>query len=121
MSGAVGPRRPPTGSRFQKGKSGNPQGRPRSQPKQRTSAYDIVLNRTLTVTQGGKERELTLDEALQLKAYQDAISGKRAARREVLKMIEKRERWFSAHAPKPPRRRGSLRKISRTPRRHFSC
>jgi hypothetical protein len=62
-----------------------------------------VIDRTLTVTQGGRARELTLEEALQHKTYQAAIAGNRAARREVLKMIAKRERWLAAKAPSHPR------------------
>jgi hypothetical protein len=37
------------------------------------------------------ERELTLDEALQLQTYQAALKGSRMAIRKVLKIIEKRE------------------------------
>jgi len=59
-----------------------------------------VVDRTLTVTQGGKPRELKLEEALQQKIYEDAIAGNRAARREVLKMIAKREKWLAAKVPK---------------------
>jgi hypothetical protein len=100
MSGRVGPGRPPAASRFRKGRSGNPKGRPRSRPGPSASAFDIVIDRRLTVTQNGIARELTVEEALQHKTYQDAIAGNRAARREVLKMIEKRERWLAAKAPK---------------------
>jgi len=59
-----------------------------------------VIDRTLTLTQNGKPREVTLEEALQHRTYQDAIAGNRAARREVLKMIAKREKWLAAKAPK---------------------
>jgi hypothetical protein len=59
-----------------------------------------VIDRTLTLTQNGKPREVTVEEALQHKTYQDAIAGNRAARREVLKMIAKREKWLAAKAPK---------------------
>ncbi len=92
MSKNVGPGRPPIGSRFQKGKSGNPKGRPKSRTEKTTSAFDIVIDKTLTVTQGGVPREVTADEALQHRIYHDAIAGNRAARREVLKMIAQRER-----------------------------
>jgi hypothetical protein len=44
--------------------------------------------------------EVTVEEALQHRTYQDAIAGNRAARREVLKMIAKREKWLAAKAPK---------------------
>lgn len=88
-----------TSSRFQKGRSGNPKGRPKAKPATQPSAFDIVMDRTLTVVQGGQERELTVEEALQLKTYQDAIGGSRMAQREVLKMIAKREKALAAKTP----------------------
>lgn len=96
MSGRVGPGRPPAASRFPKGKSGNPKGRPKSGPAPSKSDLDILIDRTLTVVQNGKTREVTVDEALQHRIYQDAIAGNRAARRAVLRMIEKREKWLAA-------------------------
>ncbi|MBC2779175.1 DUF5681 domain-containing protein [Parasphingopyxis marina] len=77
-------------TRFKPGQSGNPKGRPR-QRRPNVSAFDIIFDRTLTVTQNGKQRELTVDEALQLQTYQAALKGSRMAIRKVLKMIEKRE------------------------------
>ena len=99
MSGAGDRNRPPVSSRFQKGRSGNPRGRPKKQVVVRHSAFDVVIDRALTILQGGKPRQVTVDEALQHKTYQDAIAGNRAARREVLKMIAKREKALSAKAP----------------------
>lgn len=77
-------------TRFQPGQSGNPKGRPRKR-RPHNSAFDIIFDKTLTVTQGGRERELTIDEALELQTYQAALKGSRMAIRKVLKMIEKRE------------------------------
>jgi hypothetical protein len=85
-------------TRFAKGQSGNPKGRPRkARPQQ--SAFDIVIDRTFTVAQNGVEHELTVEEALQQRTYQDALAGSRSARREVLKMIAKREKWLAAKHP----------------------
>ena len=96
MSRPVGPGRPPVESRFRKGQSGNPKGRPKKAKPQAASAFDIVIDRTLTVTQGGMPRAVTVEEALQHRTYQDAIAGSRSARREVLKMIAKREQYLAA-------------------------
>lgn len=87
---------PPVSTRFRKGQSGNPRGRPKKKVEVRQSAFDVVIDRTLTIIQGNKPREVTVEEALQHKTYQDAITGNRAARREVLKMIKKREKVLSA-------------------------
>lgn len=77
-------------TRFRKGQSGNPAGRPKRR-RPHVSAFDIVFDKTLTVTQGGVERQLTIEEALELQTYQAALKGSRLAIRKVLKMIEKRE------------------------------
>ena len=86
--------------RFVKGQSGNPAGRPRKR-RPNVSAFDIIFDKTLTVTQNGVERELTVDEALELQAYQAAIKGSRLAVRQVLKMIAKREIALAKVAPPP--------------------
>ena len=77
-------------TRFVKGQSGNPGGRPKVR-RPHVSAFDIIFDKTLTVTLGGAERELSVDEALQLQTYQAALKGSRMAIRKVLKMIHKRE------------------------------
>jgi Family of unknown function (DUF5681) len=82
--------------RFKPGRSGNPKGRPRKVVEARTSAFDVVIDRTLTITRNGQPREVTMEEALQHRTYQDAIAGKRMAQREVLKWIRKREAWIVA-------------------------
>ena len=88
-------------TRFSKGQSGNPAGRPR-QRRPHVSAFDIIFDQTLTVTQNGIERELTVDEALQLQTYQAALKGSKMAIRTVLKMIEKREAAMTKAMPGKP-------------------
>ncbi|GHC66499.1 DUF5681 domain-containing protein [Neogemmobacter tilapiae] len=84
------------GGRFQKGQSGNPKGRPKKPaPPPRPSAMDVIIDRKLTLTRDGVPREITMEEALQHRTYQEAIAGKRMAEREVLKWIRKREAWFA--------------------------
>jgi hypothetical protein len=88
-------------TRFRKGQSGNPKGRPRTKSPA-TSAFDVIFDKMLSVTQNGVERELTVEEALQQRTYQDALAGNRSARREVLKMIARREEWLVAKTPGKP-------------------
>jgi len=95
MSDALDRFRSPRTGQFQKGQSGNPKGRPRKQTalsNTTRSAFEIVFEKRVTVTRGGVDRELSVEEALQLRTYQDALAGNRMAQREVLKMIAKREK-----------------------------
>ena len=78
-------------TRFKKGRSGNPKGRPKSRSKLTSSAYDVILNRTLTITENKRQREATVEEALQFKTLHQALAGNRMAQREVFKMIAERE------------------------------
>ncbi|MDX5360364.1 MAG: DUF5681 domain-containing protein [Alphaproteobacteria bacterium] len=100
MSGRTGST-PPKSGRFRKGQSGNPKGRPKAEPKATGSAFDVIIDQTLTVTQGGQLREVTIEEALQHQTYRDAIAGKHSAQREVMKMIEARERHVAGRQGQP--------------------
>jgi hypothetical protein len=88
----------PVSGRWQKGQSGNPAGRPKAR-RPHISAFDIIFDKSLTVTRNGVERELTVDEALQMRTYQAALKGKGLAIRQVLKMIEKREAALTPSSP----------------------
>lgn len=95
-----------TSTRFRKGQSGNPKGRPKKkvQPAPAWSAFDSILQKSLPVMQNGIEQNLTAEEALQLRTYQEALKGSRPAIGTILKMIEKRELWFADQpVPSPPR------------------
>ena len=111
MSNAGDQDKPRASTRFRKGQSGNPRGRPRKKPDPVPSAFDVVIDRTLTIVQDGVPREVTVDEALQHQTYQNAIAGNRAARREVLKMIATREQAITNKTP----RRSSTEIVMREP------
>ena len=59
------------------------------------------MQKTLTVTDRGRTRKITLEEALQRRTYQDALAGKRMAMREVVKWIRQRDAWLAKQAPSP--------------------
>jgi Family of unknown function (DUF5681) len=85
---------------FPKGRSGNLKGRPRGFRIATSSAFEVLLDRTLTVPdRGGGTREIAMEEALQQRTFQDALAGKRMAMREVVKWIIKREAWLEKHEP----------------------
>lgn len=106
MTERIGPGKPPKSGRFRKGQSGNPGGRPRKAGPASTtaSAFNIIVDRTLTITRDGMAREVTVEEALQHRTYQAAIAGDRAAGREVLKMIAKREAELAKRPQKTARK-----------------
>ena len=97
----VGPGKPPKGKRFRKGMSGNPSGRPKNERQpDSASAFEVVLDKTLPIVQDGNTREVAVEEALQHKTYQDAISGNRSAQRKVLTMIDKRNKYLTTRNKK---------------------
>lgn len=100
--------------RFQKGQSGNPAGRPKKRRPQ-VSAFYVLFDKRLTISQNGTERELTVDDALQLQTYQAALKGNRMATRVVLKMIEKREAALAKRTP-PPTSQPIIRRSELDPR-----
>ncbi len=85
---------------YGKGRSGNLRGRPINSRAPRPSAFEIIVEKTLIVTRHGVAREITAEEALHQKIYQDAVAGKGMAQRQVVKWILKRDAWLQKHGPK---------------------
>jgi Family of unknown function (DUF5681) len=54
----------PNSGRFRKGRSGNPGGRPIASRASEASAFDVVLEKTVTTTDRGGTKQLPLEEAL---------------------------------------------------------
>jgi hypothetical protein len=82
----VGYGRPPKATRFQKGRSGNPKGRPRN--RRREIPYDILLGRMVTVREDGRERRVTAAEAFILQLTKKGLEGDSASARASLTAIE---------------------------------
>jgi hypothetical protein len=78
-------------TRFKKGQSGNPKGRPRK-PKPPPPSPFAILDEPLTVQEPDGVSQLRLEEAMLLKTYQLAISGSRRAQKKILKMILERHK-----------------------------
>ncbi|WFL77809.1 DUF5681 domain-containing protein [Altererythrobacter arenosus] len=89
MSGAkqqVGYQQPPSSTRFRKGQSGNPRGRPKN--RRREIPYDTVLGQMVTIREDGRERRVTAAEAFLLQLTQKGLAGDSAATRASLDAIE---------------------------------
>jgi Family of unknown function (DUF5681) len=88
----VGYRRPPGKTRFTKGRSGNPAGRPRG--RRREAPYEAVLGRMVTIREDGIERQVTAAEAFLLQQVKRGMEGDSAAARASLDTLEvARERY----------------------------
>jgi Family of unknown function (DUF5681) len=82
----VGYRKPPRATRFTKGRSGNPAGRPRG--RHREAPYEAVLGQMVTIREGGAERHVTAAEAFLLQLTKRGLEGDSAANRASLAVIE---------------------------------
>ena len=88
---AVGYSKPPRATRFTKGRSGNPSGRPRGRHRQ--APYESVLGQMVKIREGGAERHVTAAEAFLLHLTKRGLEGDDAAARASLAVIEEaRER-----------------------------
>ncbi|MBT5051199.1 MAG: hypothetical protein HOM58_22070, partial [Rhodospirillaceae bacterium] len=82
----VGYGKPPATTRFRKGRSGNPKGRPRGRKKE--LPYDAVLGQMVTIREDGVERQVTAAEAFLLHITKRGLEGDGAAARDALAAIE---------------------------------
>lgn len=83
----VGYRRPPRKTQFSKGKSGNPNGR----PKARQSLHEKLaeeFERRVTVEHNGRGRKISKRDALVTKAIDQAIAGKPQLLKTLIETME---------------------------------
>jgi hypothetical protein len=83
---AVGYGKTPASSRFRKGQSGNPRGRPRG--RRNDPPYEAVLGQMVTIREDGAERRVTAAEAFLLHVTKQGLEGDSAAARAAMTAID---------------------------------
>ncbi|HWH60451.1 MAG TPA: DUF5681 domain-containing protein [Terriglobales bacterium] len=79
----VGYKKPPEETQFQKGRSGNPKGRPKGSKSFKT-VMNQISNEKVEVTERGRRRKMTSKEAAVRQLRAKALSGDHRARTEFL-------------------------------------
>ena len=82
----VGFGKPPKQTRFKKGRSGNPRGRPRKKP-DLYSELTKVLRENVTVTIDGQPEKVTVQQALLLRLRDQALRGELWAQKLIQKVV----------------------------------
>ena len=82
----VGYGKPPASTRFRKGQSGNPRGRPRG--RRNDPPYEAVLGQRVTIREAGVERDVTAAEAFLLHIVKQGLAGDSAAARQAMVALD---------------------------------
>jgi hypothetical protein len=93
----VGYRKPPKATRFQKGKSGNPSGRPKKDPEPLDPGLVLqsIDSETIAVVDNGKRKRMTKAEIGFRQQFKKAIKGDLRAARLIFRMAP---RYFAPEA-----------------------
>jgi Family of unknown function (DUF5681) len=86
----VGYKRPPRHSRFPKGRSGNPNGRPRQARNLLTDLHE-EMQQQITVREAGTERRISRQRALIMRLLDKALKGELGAMSKLLDLVLRRE------------------------------
>jgi Family of unknown function (DUF5681) len=95
---AVGYRRPPRQTRFRKGASGNPNGRPRG-ARNLATLLDQTLRERIAITENGKRRKVTKLAAALKQLVNRALAGDLRAMRLLLDRVQVLESRAHPGAP----------------------
>src|SRR5215469_15066443 len=92
---AVGYAKPPVGSRFRAGQSGNPKGRPKG-ARNRTAILNQTLSERVVVTEHGKRKSITKQEAIFKQLVNKAAAGDHRAAQLVINEMRELESRLSS-------------------------
>ena len=90
-----GYRQPPNETRFKKGRSGNPKGRPKGTRNLKTDIATLMKKR-VTIREDGQRRNVSRQEALLLTLYAKAVQGDTKASSQLFAMLTKLQDQDSA-------------------------
>lgn len=94
----VGYRKPPKGSRFQKGVSGNPKGRPKRKPLAPSDIVEKVRNAPVEYREGGRKRTAPRHELTVMTYVRRALRGDVRSAEALLELREHAQRVGGAGA-----------------------
>ena len=83
----VGYGKPPATSRFKKGKSGNPKGRPKGS-RNFASDLKVVLNTKVKVTEDGEQKTVTSQLAIMMQLRAQALNGNPKAMDKIITLAK---------------------------------
>ncbi len=86
MKKKAGFKHPPKKNQFKPGQSGNPRGRPRGSRNFKTDLLEELYSK-IVVTQEGRRRTITRQQALLKQLMVDALRGQPKARHDVITLI----------------------------------
>jgi hypothetical protein len=99
----VGYKRPPTHTRFQKGQSGNPNGRPQREPVSVATIVAEELQSTVSVTENGQPLKTDKVTLLVKQALNQGIKGNLRAVEILMKTLDSLDRVTKTPTKKYPR------------------
>jgi hypothetical protein len=106
----VGRNRPPKESRFPKGKSGNPKGRPKGS-RNLANVLDKELKKSVMLTENGVRRKVDKATAIVKRQLHEALEGDQRSFNSLLKIMDQHSTNESAsESPTSPFEIGLLRK-----------
>jgi hypothetical protein len=92
----IGYGKPPKENQYQKGKSGNPSGRPKNRPDIRKSLYDDIdreMQKLIPDALRGNRKHITKWRKFVRQLVDDAADGDRDARRDLLQILKDSKWW----------------------------
>lgn len=96
----VGYKKPPRHTRFQKGKSANPKGRPRG-AKGLAASLQKIFDKQITVKESGQAKKIPLAEAVGMRLVEKALQGDPRAIKEYI-VLQQRYEDTKTSGKEPP-------------------